>query len=210
MAYQVGNAMSQNVVERLLVSALPSVGIVPRGSLVDRWEPRRPGGAPVGVVTGCKYEGAAVRVFKAHPECRGLRVRDEFLAFEGAYGSFASQELGILSCVFLHGFYYRAAVLALADVLLRVLPEHFPDDAECNAAWQGQVRDGLLAAAEVAEALPPPASFPRESRCPSGVDIYRSALDDWESLLPVLRPMVRRSASRIWTQPSPRVSGSIL
>ena len=35
---QLGNAMSVNVVERILVRALPAAGLVTHGLLVDRWE----------------------------------------------------------------------------------------------------------------------------------------------------------------------------
>ena len=34
---QLGNAMSVNVLERLLVSALPAARLIPRGALEDRW-----------------------------------------------------------------------------------------------------------------------------------------------------------------------------
>ena len=35
---QIGNAMSVNVLERLLVRALPAAGLVPSKKLEDRWE----------------------------------------------------------------------------------------------------------------------------------------------------------------------------
>ena len=42
LGIQLGNAMSVNVVERILMRVLPAAGLVKRGSLVDRWEMERP------------------------------------------------------------------------------------------------------------------------------------------------------------------------
>jgi DNA-cytosine methyltransferase len=38
----VGNAMSVNVLERLLARLLPACGLVPAGAVHDRWEPKKP------------------------------------------------------------------------------------------------------------------------------------------------------------------------
>merc|ERR1719323_711630 len=42
LGIQIGNAMSANVLERLFARALPAAGLVPHGSLKDRWGSDKP------------------------------------------------------------------------------------------------------------------------------------------------------------------------
>jgi len=62
---QIGNAMSVNVLERLFVRALPAAGLMPHGSLVDRWESGKPPAAVTGEAT--KKRGAALAPFRCVP-----------------------------------------------------------------------------------------------------------------------------------------------
>ena len=90
IGYQIGNAMSQNVVERLLVRCLPAANLVPCGYLCDRWEVAaacrrqqalRPAELPpaqavdVGQVSLSALKGAIKRVVKKRPDILVGRMR---------------------------------------------------------------------------------------------------------------------------------------
>mmetsp|Transcript_16932 Transcript_16932/g.53179 ORF Transcript_16932/g.53179 Transcript_16932/m.53179 type:complete len:95 (+) Transcript_16932:526-810(+) len=54
---QIGNAMSVNVLERLFARALPASGLVPHGSVPDRWKRGKPPAELVAL--GAKRRAAA-------------------------------------------------------------------------------------------------------------------------------------------------------